>query len=263
LIVSRRGYGVARVCRTCGEPAACSVCRGPVVMERGKAACRVCGADGVCANCGSRSFGLERGGTERVAEWAARTVPRSVRVEASSGQQQAPPEPGVLVVGTAAAVKDAGTCKLDLVALLDADRATARAGVHSGEQALATWMEAAAWAGPRSEGGRVLVHTRRPGHPAIQALIRWEPVPFLLTQARARAEAGFAPGHAVFRIAGTQVLRQALEDAGTARVLATSVEGGALCLVAVPPEALTRFRQTILRLAGEGIVTRVEAEPQL
>src|SRR5207247_4049126 len=41
LIVSRRGYGVARVCRSCGEPAACTRCRGPLVVERGRTVCRV------------------------------------------------------------------------------------------------------------------------------------------------------------------------------------------------------------------------------
>src|SRR5207247_1819636 len=35
LIVSRRGYGVARVCRRCREPAACSVCRGPIAVQDG------------------------------------------------------------------------------------------------------------------------------------------------------------------------------------------------------------------------------------
>jgi len=168
-----------------------------------------------------------------------------------------------VAVGTAAAVKDVGPLRLDLVGILDADRALGRAGVHAGEQALATWMEAAAWAGPRSDGGRVLVHTRSPAHQAIQALVRWEPLPFLLAQAKGRAEAGFVPGNAVFRVAGSRALDESLTAAGAASVLATGVEGGTLCLVAVPPKALARFREAILRLAGQGEVTRVEAEPQL
>jgi primosomal protein N' (replication factor Y) (superfamily II helicase) len=263
LIVSRRGYGVARVCRSCGEPAVCPVCRGPIVVERGTASCRVCGAEGICASCGGRSFGVERGGTERMAEWAARIVSAPVRLEGSTGGDPGLPGPGVVVVGTAAAVKDIGPFRVDLVAILDADRAVARAGVHAGEQALATWMEAAAWAGPRSGGSRVLLQTRHPAHPAIQALIRWEPTQFLLAQARTRAEAGFPPGQAVFRIAGTAALDEPLTEAGGGTVLSTTVEGGTLCLVAVPPANLARFRQEILRLASQGTVTRVEAEPQL
>jgi hypothetical protein len=84
-----------------------------------------------------------------------------------------------------------------------------------------------------------------------------------MAQAGARAEAGFAAGHAVFRVAGTAALDRALSAAGTPSTLTTTAEGGTICLVAVPPEQLGRFRQVILRLAGGGVATRVEAEPQL
>jgi len=263
LIVSRRGYGVARLCRVCGEPASCALCRGPIVVEKRKPACRVCGATGVCANCGADSFAVERGGTERVAEWAQRTAPVPVHLEAPSEEPSAVPGPGFVMVGTAAAVKEVGPRRLELVAILDPDRALARAGVHAGEQALATWMEASGWAGPRSGGGRVLLHTRHPAHPAIQALIRWEPVSFLMGQAGTRTEAGFVPGHPVFRISGSGALEQDLRTAGATSVLATVSSRGTLCLVTVPPDDLARFRQEILRLASQGTVTRVEAEPQL
>jgi primosomal protein N' (replication factor Y) len=160
-------------------------------------------------------------------------------------------------------VKDLGPNRLDLVAILDPDRALARPGIHAGEQALATWMEAAAWAGPKSGGGRVLVQTRRPGHPAVQALVRWEPVPFLLSEAARREEAGFPPGHAVFRIAGGAALDALLRAAGAETVLATAVDELTVCLAAVHPGRGAEFRREVLRLAVEGTVDRVEAEPQL
>ena len=172
--MSRSGYGVARVCRICGEPATCGACLGPIVVEAGMPACRACGAPGRCANCGGASFGLERGGAERVAEWAAHMTGRPVELERPGGPPPVP-GPGRVLAGAAAAVKDVGAPDLDLVAVLDPDRALARPGVHAGEQALATWMEASAWARPRGQGGRVLVQTRRPGHPALQALVRWDP----------------------------------------------------------------------------------------
>jgi len=203
LIVTRRGYGVARVCRACGRPAACGACHGPIVVERGVAACRVCGVAGRCTSCGGTTFGVERGGVERVAEWAAQRTARPVAVTGDevAGGSDVPTEGGVFV-GTAAAVKDVGGLRLDLVAILDPDRALARPGLHAGEQALATWMEAAVWAGPKDGGGRVLVQTRRPGDPAVQGLIRWEPERFLRAEGRRRAEAGFPPNHPVFRVAG-------------------------------------------------------------
>lgn len=266
LIVSRRGYGVARVCRQCSEPAACATCGGPIAVERGSAACGVCGAPGRCAHCGGRSFGVERGGAERIAEWASRVA--VVRVDVATAHADGSsrgPGAGRILVGTATAVKDVGPVRLDLVAILDPDRALSRPGLHAGERALATWMESAAWAGPRAAGGRVLAQTRSPGHPAIQALIRWEPVPFLEAEAARRSEAGFAPGHAVFRIAGPAGtgLEEALGAAGASSSLATTGPDGTVCLVAVRPRALPEFRRSVLRLSVEGSVVRVEAEPYL
>jgi primosomal protein N' (replication factor Y) (superfamily II helicase) len=273
LVVSRRGYGVARVCRSCGEPAACTVCRGPIVIEGGRPVCRTCGAAGRCANCGGERFGVEPAGTERIAEWAGRLSGRPVDLDVGKG---VPPPPTVdrVLVGTAAAVKDVGPVSVDLVAILDPDRALARAGVDAGEQALATWMEAAAWAGSRGGGGRVLVQTRRPGHPAIQALVRWDPLPYLRAEAGRRKEAGFPPRFGVFRVRGSEALPEALRAAGAETILSTAAitsapgaaptgQGLTLCLVAVPPSGLDRFRQEVRRLAAEGTVERVEAEPHL
>jgi primosomal protein N' (replication factor Y) (superfamily II helicase) len=264
IIVSRPGYGIARVCKACHEPAACAACRGPIVVESGVPTCRVCSARGICANCGGREFGVERGGTERIAEWARGASMLPVSLE-TKGAPLPVPGVGRVVVGTAASVKELGPTRLDLVAILDPDRALTRAGLHSGEQALATWMEAASWAGPRKDGGRVLMQTRHPGHPAIQALVRWDPVAFLMREALRRREAGFAAGHPVFRVDGPDGLENALAS-GPARpetLLATAGVGGTVCLVAVSPGDLSAFRELILRLAGDGRVTRVQAEPQL
>jgi primosomal protein N' (replication factor Y) len=260
LLVSRRGYGVARVCRTCGEPARCAVCAGPVAVRRGRAACTVCGAEGRCPACGGTSFGLERGGTERVREWAARITGREVAL-VESGDRATPPSG--LVVGTAAGVKDFGALRLGLVAVLDADRARRRAGLTAPEQVLATWFEAAAWAGTRSDGGRVLVQTREPGDPAVQALVRWDPWHFHRAERRRLEEAGFPPGFPVFRVLGGAELPTRLRVADPVTLLDSGERDQTVCLVTVRPDGLERFRATVLNLVREGIVRRVEAEPQL
>ena len=260
LLLSRRGYGVARVCRTCGEPARCAVCTGHLTVRGGRTACAVCGADGRCPACGGTSFGVERGGTERTQEWAARLTGRPVaRVDTASEAAS----PQGIVVGTAAAVKDFGPVRLDLVAILDADRARRRAGLAAPEQVLATWFEAASWAGPRSGRGRVLLHTREPGDPAVQALVRWDPWHFHRAERRRLEEAGFPPGFPVFRVLGGSLLSQALRASGPESLLVSGVGDEAVCLVTVRPETLPRFRARILELVREGTVTRVEAEPQL
>ena len=261
LVVSRAGYGVARVCRSCGHSAACARCGGPIVKERSAVVCATCGSPGRCANCGADSFGIERTGAERIVEWASRMATVPVALDAPDASND--PGPGRVVVGTAAAVKDVGPRELDLVAILDPDRALVRSGVHAGEQALATWMEAAAWTRPRSKGGRVLAQTRSPGHPALQALIRWDPIPFLRQEAESRTRAGFAPGHPTFRIEGTEALPQELAGIPTETALTSPRGEGTVCLVAVRPSDLATLRETIYRLAVSGVVNRVVAEPHV
>ncbi|HEX6261917.1 MAG TPA: hypothetical protein VF097_03610 [Actinomycetota bacterium] len=261
LLLSRRGYGTARVCRACGEPARCAACQGPLVVREGREACAVCGEDARCAACGAADFGVERGGTERIEEWArgvTRLPVRRVDDGAASG-----PEQGEVVVGTAAAVKDLGSRSIGLVGVLDADRARRRAGLDAPEQVLATWFEAAAWAGPRAEGGRVLVQTREPADPAVQALVRWDPLHFHRRERARREEAGFAPGVPLFRVVGSPELDEALGALKPPHLLATPLGDQTVCLVAIRPDALTAFRERILDLVGEHVVARVEAEPRL
>jgi primosomal protein N' (replication factor Y) len=267
LLVSRAGYGVARVCRSCSRPAACAECGGSIIQGRGAVTCATCGAAGRCANCGGISFGIERSGAERVAEWAAHVA--SAPVVLDRGDRSDPnrddeePGPGRVIVGTATTVKDIGPRQLDLVAILDPDRALVRPGIHAGERALATWMEASSWVRPRSKGGRVLAHTRSPGHPALQALIRWDPSPFMTHEAESRTRAGFPPNHPVFRIEGSAQLPPELAALPTETLLTSPRGDGTVCLVVVRPADLPALRAAMLRLAGAGIVARVVAEPHV
>ncbi len=262
LLISRHGYGVARACRRCGEPARCSRCSGLVALREGRATCAVCGAEAICPTCGSTRFGVERGGAERLQEWTRRVTGLPVsRVEAG-GDAEAPGE-GRVVVGTAAAVKDFGPARVALVAILDPDRARRREGLSATDQALATWMEAAAWAGPRGEGGRVLVHTREPADPAIQALVRWDPWHLHRAERARREAAGFPPGHPLFRVTGTPDLPDALATLRPVHLLTSTLGSETISLVTLRPDAVPGFRERVLDWVGKGIVTRVEAEPQL
>lgn len=262
LMLSRHGYGLVRVCRDCGEPVRCALCSGPVTVRSGRPVCAVCGSEGRCANCGSTRFGVERGGTERLEEWAAGLTGLPVtRVE--EGNRAVPPESGRIIVGTAASVKDFGPRRIPLMAVLDPDRSRRRAGLAAPEQALSTWMEASAWAGPRDQGGRVLVQTAEPADPAIQALIRWDPGHFHRAERRRRADAGFPPGFPVFRVVGSPALPDALSALAPEALLSSALEGQAVCLVTLRPDGVPRFRRRVMAWIEEGTVTRVEAEPQL
>jgi primosomal protein N' (replication factor Y) (superfamily II helicase) len=253
------GYGVARVCRACGEPAACADCGGVLRSQVGAVRCAVCGANGTCANCGAADFGIARGGAERVEEWARAVARVPVR---RTGPGDHPGSPGAheVRVGGVEAVKDFGPLGLELVAILDADQAGRRPGLAARERALATWMEVAAWARP---SGRVIVQTRHPGDPAVQSLVSGNPDRFHRSELPRRADAGFPAGWPVFRVTGDDRLAKELAALEPRTLLSSSGEGQTVCLVALDPGTIRTFSRTIRTLAGGGVVTRVEAEPHL
>ncbi len=254
-----RGYGVARVCRTCGEPAACASCLGMLRLERGSIRCVVCEAPGRCASCAGSDFGVVRRGAERVEEWARGVATVPVSLIDRDDPPRLPLEREVLVGGVDA-LKDLGSPGLDLVGILNADASLRRPGVDARERALVTWFEAAAWCRP---DGRVIVQTNAPNDPAVQALVSGRPERFRRTEAPRRAEAGFPAGSPVFRVMGGPELEGDLRTLAYRSLLASSVGGATICLVALEPGDVPAFGAAMRRLAADGAVTRVDAEPHL
>ncbi|MGE5225434.1 MAG: hypothetical protein ACM3OO_01015 [Planctomycetaceae bacterium] len=251
------GYGVAQVCRACGAPAACGACGGTLRLAEGEVRCVVCEAPGRCAVCGSDDFGIRRGGAERVEEWVSRvatvpvTRPRRPRLPAATGE---------VLVGGPEEVRDLGTADLELVAVLDADLAARRPGLAARERALATWMEAVAWARPN---GRAIVQASQPGDPAVQAVVRGNPDRFHARERERRAAAGFPVGAPTFRVVGDERLERELAAFAPITALVTSLGGRTVCLLALEPGRLGAFGAGIRELAARGVVERVEAEPHL
>jgi primosomal protein N' (replication factor Y) len=254
-----RGYGVARVCRACGEPAACAVCGGTLRAEGGTLRCTVCEAAGRCASCGATDFGVARGGAERVEEWARSVATVPVTHLGPDDRPRAPGDAEV-VVGGIDAVKDVGRIDLDLVGILNADASLSRPGVASRERALSAWAEAAAWAAP---SGRVIVQATRPNDHAVQALVTGRPERFARMEVPRLEDAGFPVGAPVFRVAGTADLEGELEALVHRTLLVSALADQTVCLVALDAGDVESFGERIRRLAERGVVTRVEAEPHL
>jgi primosomal protein N' (replication factor Y) len=253
------GYGIAAVCRSCGSPATCAICGGALRAEEGAIVCVVCGAPGHCAVCGSTSFGLRRGGAERVEEWAARVAPVPVRRLRPDDPPRLPFE-GEILVGGPDDVRDLGPGQLDLVGILDADLAERRPGLSARERAVTTWIEAAAWAYPH---GRAIVQASRAGDPAVQALVKGKPDRFHADERARRAAAGFPVGSAVFRVVGSAALEEELRRFDPITLLATAAGDRTICLLALDPAAVPSFGRAARALAVRDVVDRVEAEPHL
>jgi primosomal protein N' (replication factor Y) (superfamily II helicase) len=253
------GYGIAVVCRHCGRPAACATCGGALRSSERSVRCVVCEASGRCRHCGSTDFGLRRGGEERVEEWAARVAPVPVRRLGRDEEPRLPAADEVLV-GGADDVHDLGEGGLELVAILDADLAARRPGLTARERALATWIEAIAWARP---DGRAIVQSAHANDPAIQSLVLGEPSRFHRDERERRARAGFPVGAAVFRVAGGPALEEALAALDPITLLVSAVGEQTVCLLALDPGDVPAFGRAARELAGRDVIVRVEAEPHL
>jgi primosomal protein N' (replication factor Y) len=254
-----RGYGVARVCRACGEAAACASCGGMLRSEEGKIRCTVCEARGRCAACGAEDFGVARGGAERVEQWTRGVAAVPVSRLGPSDRPR-PPGDAEIVVGGIDAVKDFGPLRLDLVGILNADASLRRAGIAARERTLSAWAEVAAWAGP---SGRVVLQTNRPNDHAVQALVAGKPDRFARTERGRLADAGFPVGAPVFRVVGTGSLEDELTAMPHRTLLVSPLEEQTVCLVALDAGDVAVFGAAVRRLAERGVVTRVEAEPHL
>ena len=133
-------------------------------------------------------------------------------------------QPGV-VVGTVAGVKDHPPltgCRT--VVVVGADTALGQAEIRSAEEAYRTWSRAAAWCGPRSGAGRLVLQTRHGGHHAVQALVRWDPEFFWRHELPRRVELGFPPARRLVLVEGPDPGEASAALAALAAALGPKVE---------------------------------------
>ncbi len=229
--VPRRGYLAAIACDRCRAQARCPKCGGPLEIGGSQEIpdCRWCGAlaaDWTCARCGSGRLRALVTGAARTAEELGRAFP-GIPVRTSGGQHvlaAVPAEPALVIAtpGAEPVAPDgyAGALLLDGWALLG------RPSLRAAEEALRRWLNAAALVRP---AGPVVVLAEA-SLPAVQALIRWDPVTYAERELAERAELGFPPAVRMASVTGTP-------EAVAEFLGATGLPGGAEVLGPVPAGA--------------------------
>ena len=163
--------------------------------------CRWCGAlaaDWTCARCGSGQLRALVTGAARTAEELGRAFP-GVPVRTSGGQHvlaTVPAEPALVIATPGAEPVAPGGYAAAL--LLDGWALLGRPSLRAAEEALRRWLNAAALVRP---GGTVVVLAEAT-LPAVQALIRWDPVTFSERELAERAELGFPPAVRMASVTG-------------------------------------------------------------
>jgi len=201
--VPRRGYLAAVACARCRAQARCATCGGPLEVggSHGTPGCRWCGAlaaDWVCARCGSGRLRALVTGAARTAEELGRAFP-GVPVRTSGGPHvlaTVPAEPALVIATPGAEPVAHGGYAAAL--LLDGWALLGRPSLRAAEEALRRWLNAAALVRPAAP----VVVLAEATLPAVQALIRWDPVTFSERELAERAELGFPPAVRMASVTG-------------------------------------------------------------
>ena len=199
----RSGYAAALACERCRTPARCRVCpgrwRSPRPPRRRRAVVRR----------RRRGLGLPGVRPPRPAgagAWGRPAPPRSsagrspgavVRTSAGDRVLAAVDDEPAIVVATPGAepVAEGGYAA---VVLLDTWLMLGLAHLRAEEEALRRWANAVGLVRP---GGRA-VAVGDPAHPALQALVRWDPAGFAAREAEQRREAHLPPASRLATITG-------------------------------------------------------------
>ncbi len=199
----RSGYAAALACERCRTPARCRVCSGPLALRSATAApaCRWCGTVDeawACSECGHRGLRAPVVGETRTAEELGRSFAGTV-VRTSGGDRvlATVDDEAAIVVATPGA-EPVAAGGYAAVVLLDTWLVLGLAHLRAEEEALRRWCNAVALVRP---GGRAVV-VGDPAHPAVQALVRWDPAGFAAREAAERREAHLPPASRLATITG-------------------------------------------------------------
>jgi primosomal protein N' (replication factor Y) len=201
LLVARRGDGTALACRRCGRRAACPVCDSAVGSDGAeRRRCATCGWAGparACSACGGGVFVPLAAGTSRWAAELARAHPDAQVVVMEGFDAPGPTRrPAIAVMTRGSVVRRPawlGDGRASVLVLPDADALLARPRFDAAEDLLRLCL-AATWT------NRMIIQTRQPADPAVQALVRWDPAWFWRGEAVRRAELGYPPARVLMYV---------------------------------------------------------------
>jgi primosomal protein N' (replication factor Y) len=240
--VPRRGYLAAFACDRCRAQARCAVCSGPLRISGSREVpdCRWCGAlaaDWACPHCGGTRVRALVTGATRTAEELGRAFP-GVPVRTSGGPHvlaTVSAEPALVIATPGAEPVAAGGYAGAL--LLDGWALLGRPSLRAAEETLRRWLNAAALARPAAP----VVVLAEAGLPAVQALIRWDPVIFAEREVAERAELLFPPAVRMAAVSGDPA---AVGDF----LLTAQLPPGAEVLGPVPVEGPDQTERALIRI---------------
>lgn len=210
LFLNRRGYAPVLACDSCGWLSGCPRCSAYLVLHRPerRLRCHHCGLESPvphhCPDCGNVDIAPLGRGTQRIEEALSTRFPqaRIARIDADSTRRKGSAQAMFdevhagevdILVGTQMVAKGHDFQRVTLVGIVHPDAAMFSHDFRAAEHLFASLMQVSGRAGRAGLGGEVLIQTRYPDAPALQALARHDYDGFAASQLRERRQAGLPP----------------------------------------------------------------------
>lgn len=188
ILINRRGYANALICKSCGWCAECQACDKPYTLHQKPQhlACHFCGDNQpivtACPSCGSDELIPLGSGTEKVESTLATRFGDAniIRFDRTETQRKGALENKLqqvhnhladIIVGTQMIAKGHHFEKVTLVGILGVDGGFYSQDFHASERTGQLIMQVAGRAGRGDAQGMVLIQTYQPQHPLLQTLL--------------------------------------------------------------------------------------------
>ncbi|MDR1894975.1 MAG: primosomal protein N' [Spirochaetales bacterium] len=217
LFLNRRGFSHFFHCKTCGYQMVCRNCSVSLTYhkERQAMVCHYCGYTcppvKVCPSCSSLDVGYAGFGTEQVEEQLFRIFPgiRAARLDSDQIRGKGKLEAILgafrrgeteILLGTQMVAKGLNFPGVRLVGIILADTGLHLPDFRAAERVFSLLTQVAGRAGRFAPGGRVIIQTYSPDHPAVACAARGEQELFYRQELENRRLLGFPPYCRIFRI---------------------------------------------------------------
>lgn len=203
IVLNRKGRSKLLCCTNCDELVVCDVC--DASMRQDDDSEFVCTSEGhrrpvVCAECGGTTFKNLRIGVTRARE-ELEALLREPVVEVTSDTEVGDLADARVLVGTEAVLHRIDA--VGSVAFVDFDQELLAPRYRAGEEALAMLVRAGRLVGGRRDGtGQILIQSRQPSHPVIQAALAADIEPWSTTEATRRQLLRYPPFAALAEVSG-------------------------------------------------------------
>ncbi|HEX9792408.1 MAG TPA: primosomal protein N' [Planctomycetota bacterium] len=216
LFLNQRGFAPAWHCKTCGGSVHCKRCDVALTYHRWrkKALCHYCLQESAppttCAACG-RPTELVGVGTERAEDALRNLFPdvRAARMDRDTMMRRESYEEVLndfgagrydVLLGTQMVAKGLDFPEVTLVGVLNADTALHHPDFRAAERCFGLIAQVSGRAGRSALGGRVIVQTWLPEHPAVRAAVHHDYPGFAARELEERRAFGYPPCGAALRL---------------------------------------------------------------